>query len=139
MYEGERLKIMVNAWNRDAAEVIFLLEEKDVFEWDVFIPTLDPVLRVDVIPDIHFAKMTRIYLKVCQYFKHDMNTWPIDTVGVVTMCLSLEAKQKGYPFMVYPLIQDIKPEQMLQVDDKNTKVLCISYIKAHYGFLITDK
>ena len=44
--------------------------------------------------------------------------------------------------MVYPLIQDINPEdpdEMLDGDDKITKVLCISYIDAHNGFLLIDK
>ena len=44
--------------------------------------------------------------------------------------------------MVYPLIQDIDPEdpaEMLEVDDKITKVLCISYIDANYGYLWIDK
>ena len=58
------------------------------------------------------------------------------------MCISLEATQKGYTFMVYTLIQDINPEdpdEMLDVDDKIPKVLCISYIDVHYAFLLKDK
>ena len=100
---------------------------------------MDPTVGVHVIPGIPFAIMREMSFEVCQYFKHDMNTWPNSIVRIVTMCLSLKATQKGYNFMVYPLIQDIDPEEMLDVDGKITKVLCISYIDAHNGFLIIDK
>ena len=100
---------------------------------------MDPIPSVEVIPGIIFALMKEMSLEVCQYLKHDMNTWPNSIVSIVTMCLSLEATQKDYTFMVYPSIEYMYTEQMLQIDEKITKVLCIYYIEAHYGFLVIYK
>ena len=142
MLKPDRLNTIVDACNKDAVEVKFPLEEKKVLQRDVFIPTMDPIVGVHIIPGKCFAIMREMSLEVCQYLKHDMNTWPNSIVSIVTMCLSLEATQQGYHCMVYPLIQDINPEdpdEMLDFDDKITKVLRISYIDSHYDFLLIYK
>ena len=98
---------------------------------------MDPIVGVELFPGKPFSIMREMSLEVCQYLKHDMNTWPNSIVSIVTMSLSLEATQKDYTFKVYPFIQDINredPDDMLEVDDKITKVLCISYIDTHYAF-----
>ena len=87
---------------------------------------MDPIVGVDVIPGKPFAIMREMYLEVCQYLKHDMNTWLNSIVSIVTMSHSSEATLKDYTFKMYPLIQDINTEdidEMLEVDDKITKVM----------------
>ena len=71
---------------------------------------MDPIVGVELFPGKPFAIMREMSLEVCHYLKHHMNTWPNSIVSIVTMCVSLEATQQGYHFMVYTLIQDIKPE-----------------------------
>ena len=103
---------------------------------------MDPIVVVDAIPGKPLAIMKEISLEVCQYLKNDMNIWPKVIVSIVIMSLLLEATQKDYTLMEYTLIQDINPEdpdEMLDVDEKITKVLCISYIDVNYAFLLIDK